>query len=146
MDWLERILFALLGCGLTLIAGFIRDRWTARRAKVSDIVKKYIEIAEKEPFQNEEAHRLSGMVRAGVPLLKDQHELDEFFSEVTGRGFTHPWQGSSVNRIFPKIPPLTLLRAMAADSRMFSSDVDIYDWLLYEVTKKRDDQADPPSN
>jgi len=138
----EKILLLFLGALVGFGLRMLKDRIAASRQRIKEAVERYIQFAEKEPFQNQEAHRLSGMVRAGVPLLKNDKELNAFFEEVTGRGYPHPWWGCSVGDIFSKLKPMVIIRAMASDSRTFASDADIYGWLVYEVTKKTDDQAD----
>lgn len=132
----EKVMLLLLGGLLGFGLGLLRDRIASRRLRIKETVERYIQFVENEPSKNQEAHRLSGMVRAGVSLLKNDKELELFFLVVTGRGYQHPWRGCSVGDIFSKLKPMMIIRAMAEDSRTFASDTEIYEWLVFEVTKK----------
>lgn len=115
--------------------GLYRDRMLNRQKRISDTVERYIEKAKEEPMYDQEAYRIASMVESGVALLADEKELEEFFSQVTGRGHPHPWRDASALRIIPNMKALELVRSLANEGRIFEDDQDLYDYLLEQIGK-----------
>lgn len=118
---------------LVALGGLLAHRLVFHVSKIGQVVRNYILLlAEPEPEDNKMAHRLNALIRSGASQLNEQ-KFCLVISTLAAMGYKHPWDGCQEDQLLPNLPLYLVVKQAAQDARLFPTDADIYDWLLYEV-------------
>lgn len=136
-DWLElssEIGFLLLGAAIGWVAEWIRNRSKI----IHDVSERYILDRRATSDQDEPGNRLGSMQCAGVGLLKNDRQITEFCRIVVGRGCTHPFLGSDLDRYLKEHSLIPFLNEASRKGIALNDDMALYDFLIQSLEEAED--------
>jgi len=128
-DWLDlfsKIGFLLLGAAIGWVAEWVRNRTKL----INDVAESYIADRRAANDDDSPCRRLGAMQRAGIGLLKNDRQIRAFSRIVVGRGCTHPFLDSDIERFLKKNCFIQFLNAASHRGVSLSTDLALYELLM----------------